>query len=83
MEAMASGIPIMCSQTRGCTDLVDSEGGVLVDPFNVDEIIDALNKLADATPQQIEAYKVHNKNRIQKFSVQNVLKELHRIYCDI
>ena len=43
MEAMASGMPIVCSRIRGNTDLVDEEmGGYLFDPADVESIRKAI-----------------------------------------
>lgn len=36
MEAMASGLPVVCSEIRGNTDLIeDGKGGYLVEPSDV------------------------------------------------
>ena len=40
MEAMASGLPIVCSKIRGNVDLVmDHKGGYLVKPDDVSEFV--------------------------------------------
>ncbi|WP_242945890.1 glycosyltransferase [Anaerobranca californiensis] len=43
MEAMASGLPIVCSNIRGNSDLIeDGKGGYLIEPDNLNEIRDIL-----------------------------------------
>ena len=43
MEAMASGLPVICSNIRGNRDLlVDQEGGVLVEGHKLDDYVKAL-----------------------------------------
>lgn len=45
-EAMACGLPIVCSRVAGCAaDLVRSNG-ILVDPSSVSQLADALRKIA-------------------------------------
>ena len=46
MEAMASGLPIVCSRIRGNTDMVeDGVNGYLMEPGNPDSIAGALRRL--------------------------------------
>ena len=46
MEAMAAGLPVVCSNTRGNTDLIeDGKGGYLVEPDDVEGFAKALKKL--------------------------------------
>ena len=42
MEAMASGLPVICSKIRGNTDLIDVRGGFFFEPGDVDSIADAI-----------------------------------------
>ena len=46
MEAMACGLPIVASKTGALKELVrDKENGLLVDPFNVEELAQAIGEL--------------------------------------
>jgi glycosyltransferase EpsD len=46
MEAMATGLPLVVSSSRGNRDLViDGENGIIVDSDNVNEMSNALVKL--------------------------------------
>lgn len=41
LEAMAAGCPVICSNTTSMKE-VFSEGAVMIDPFNVEELVEAL-----------------------------------------
>lgn len=77
MEAMACKKPIVCSKIRGNTDLIHAEGGELFDPFSVDEIKIALNK---AIKRDWNEMGKNNAERIKKYSLENVKKEMEEIY---
>ena len=50
MEAMASGLPVVSSRLSGIPELVEDEvSGLLVEPFEVEQLADALQRLADDT----------------------------------
>jgi len=78
MEAMASGLPVACSKIRGNTDLVDKNGGVLFDPYSVDDCKLAIEKLMNINNK--EEMGNYNKNKIKGFEIGLVLKEIKRLY---
>ena len=47
MEAMSSGLPAVCSEIRGNTDLVDDTCGILCNPTDVNAFKMAVEKLID------------------------------------
>jgi glycosyltransferase EpsD len=50
MEAMSSGLPVICSEIRGNTDLIDESCGILCPATDVDAFKTAIEKLiADET----------------------------------
>lgn len=77
MEAMASGLPVACSQIRGNTDLIDENGGVLFDPHSVGECKKAIEALKDMDLEKIGAY---NRERIREFEVGNVNEIMSTLY---
>ena len=80
MEAMASGLPIICSNIRGNTDLiVDGKGGYLVNPRDVDGIAKAIKTLVDNNDTLEEMIKT-NAEIIKKFDIRNINKEMLNIY---
>ena len=67
MEAMASGLPVICSNVRGCRDLIQSgENGLLIGSDRVERVIQAIQqlqfsdglrrRLSDASLKSIQQY---------------------------
>ncbi|MDR1547567.1 MAG: glycosyltransferase family 4 protein [Hungatella sp.] len=80
MEAMASGLPVVCSRIRGNVDLiVQEEGGFLVDPSDIDGFATSILKLKEnyKLRQQMGAF---NAERIQQFDVEVVKRKMQDIY---
>ncbi len=81
MEAMASGLPAVASNIRGNTDLIDKDGGVLCDAFDVDGFRKGVDMLlADADLRK--SFGEHNLERIEEFSIDIVRHKLYRLYFD-
>lgn len=82
MEAMASGLPCIASKIRGNTDLLeDSDGGYLCDKNDVFDYAQKLNILASDVDLREKMGK-NNLITIQKFSVETLTDEIHKIYED-
>ena len=81
MEAMASGLPCVASKIRGNTDLLeDGNGGFLCDPRDVSDFAEKIHILASDT-QLRETMGSANRVTIQKFSTENVIREMENIYA--
>lgn len=80
MEAMAAGKAVACSQIRGNTDLIDSEGGCLFPPKDVVACKTAIETLLQGDLTACGAY---NRQKIRQFSVEPVLADIKRIYQNI
>ena len=82
MEAMASGLPVVCSEIRGNTDLIeDGKGGYLVEPSDVEGFAKYIKELIEDSRLKSE-FGDFNHKKIENYSIENVLKEMEEIYFD-
>ena len=81
MEAMASGLPIICSNIRGNNDLV-AEGinGYLCNPNNPSEFAEAIREICTNSELKDRMSK-RNMEDIHKFSLDSVSSEIKKIYA--
>ncbi|MCQ2966773.1 MAG: glycosyltransferase [Alphaproteobacteria bacterium] len=80
MEAMASGLPIVCSKIRGNVDLVeDGVGGFHFVPNDVDGLTQNLKNIIDDTAKVVQMGDA-NEKKIKMFSLKNVLDMMKEIY---
>ena len=83
MEAMAVGLPVVCSNIRGNTDLIeDGNGGYLCNPDDVDAFADKINLLVENENIRVQMSQTNIKN-IEKFDNKNVRKDMFRIYKEV
>lgn len=81
MEAMASGLPVICSKIRGNVDLIDENlGGYFFDPSNVDTVAEAIIKISK---HQTTDFGDYNKKKVISFSLDNVSTEMIKVYNDM
>lgn len=80
MEAMATGIPIICSRIRGNVDLIaDEKGGYLVNPRDVDDIAKAIKSLLENYDESQEMVKT-NLDTIKNFEIKRINEEMFKVY---
>ncbi|EOV9526569.1 glycosyltransferase family 4 protein [Bacillus cytotoxicus] len=81
MEAMACGLPVICSDIRGNRDLIENnKGGQLVKPNDVDEFAKNINKILLCNENRMAE---NNKEVIKAFDISNVVQRLQEIYSQI
>ena len=82
MESMACGLPVICSDIRGNRDLiVNGKGGYLCKSNDVNAFQAALDKvLFEKEENNMGEY---NRNRIQKFSKDEVIPQIERVYMEL
>lgn len=82
MEAMANGLPVVCSNIRGNSDLIESgKGGYLVEPDDVEGFAKYIKELIEDSRLRSE-FGDFNHKKIDNYSIENVLKEMEEIYFD-
>jgi glycosyltransferase involved in cell wall biosynthesis len=83
MEAMAAGLPVVCSNIRGNTDLIeDGKGGYLVEPNDVEGFAYNINRIANSTLLR-EKLSIENHSKIKQFDIDNVLLRMINVYNEI
>jgi len=83
MEAMASGLPVVCSRVRGNTDLIkDGRGGFLLPVSDAAAFADAFDKLA-ADSKLRASFGAYNRRRIRQFDKKNVKEKMKEIYISM
>lgn len=83
MEAMANGLPIICSKIRGNIDLIDENGGYLFDPSDVNNIKNCIEQAVSCDKLQIRKMGNYNLEKVKRFDTDKVLKELYKIYFEM
>ena len=79
MEAMAAGLPVVCSKIRGNTDLIeDGVTGYLFENSNIDSLQSAISKALADTLSTVMLF-----SKINHFSQEKVLSQMKRIYNGI
>ena len=82
MEAMACGLPIVCSNIRGNNDLIeDGESGFLVETNDVDAYVKSIKKIVE-NPTMQQQFGEKSLLSVNNFSLEIVLKEMRSFYED-
>lgn len=80
MEAMNNKLPVVCSNIRGNTDLIDeNKGGIYIDLSNMGETSHKINDLLQ-DENSLDYFGEYNAKKIKKFDVKNINKMLLDIY---
>jgi glycosyltransferase involved in cell wall biosynthesis len=78
LEAMASGVPVIASNTSSLPEVV-GDCGVLVDPLDMKEIAQAIGKLAQDKAKQRELGEI-GIVRARQFSWKSSAEKLHQVF---
>lgn len=83
MEAMASELPIVCSNIRGHVDLItENQGGFLISAEDTDGFSNAILELMENRDKRIN-FGLYNKKIIKKYDSSNVNTILTKIYSSM
>ena len=78
MEAMASGLPVVCGRIRGNMDLIDAKGGALFEPQNIYECREAIKQALCRDMINLGRY---NQEKVRTFSIEEVNRKMQGIYA--
>lgn len=84
MEAIATGLPLVVTDSRGNNDLIiNDDNGYVVGINDVDGFANAIEKLYNSEELR-QKFKKKNIELIKMYSIENVIKEMEQIYsCHI
>lgn len=83
MEAMATGLPVICSNIRGNVDLIEEgKGGFLHSPTDVVGFSESIKRMILDTSLR-KSFGQNNLNRIQRFDKKLIKKEMSSIYKSV
>lgn len=77
MEAMAMGLPVVCSKIRGNVDLIDENGGVLFSPKSLEDCRSAVKSVFTSDMHRLGRY---NSNKIREFGIGTLLVQMKQTY---
>lgn len=81
LEAMANGTPVITSKISSLPEVV-GDAAITVDPYNVDEIADAMKRVLtdDALRERLI---VSGRERAQRFSWETAVAKIHEAYMKV
>lgn len=80
MEAMASGLPVVCSNIRGNIDLIeDGKGGYLIKPNDIDRFFAAINTMIN-NPKKLADFRNYNIIKIKGYRINKLISLMKDIY---
>lgn len=83
MEAMAAGLPVICSRIRGNTDLVEEgEGGFLIAPNDAAGFARRIGELRDDAERRARMA-AHNRRRAHQHDVHVIDEFMRKIYAQM
>lgn len=79
MEAMASGLPVVCTEIRGNTDLIDNnKGGFLFHPANVKSAQTALKSMLSVP--NMKEFGAYNTKKAENLDVKVIMETMRKLY---
>lgn len=81
LESLAMGIPVIGSRIRGITELVADDGGIIVDPDDVEGMAAAMHKLARTDQGPVLPASVAE--RLRDYSLANLLELHESLYSEL
>jgi glycosyltransferase involved in cell wall biosynthesis len=78
VEALASGLPVLATDSGGPQDFIDGENGMIVQKENVQAMTEGLKKMM-AAYNTYDSHKIKN-SILFKFSTENFIRQVNEVY---
>lgn len=82
MEAMACGIPIICSPIRGNVDLIEHDVSGYIAGISENEVVMAIDTVM-SNREKYQACASVARNRVQEFGLESVVQKMREMYQSI
>ncbi len=82
IEAMASGLPVICSDIRGNRDLINENGGYLVNPLDINKMSYYIDFLYQ-NPNLRKLFGEYNKKESEKYDLKKIILDMESIIEEI
>lgn len=83
LETMAYGIPNISTNVAAIPEAIDSNNGILIEPGNVDELVNAILKLNTNDKLRKKLSEESYKKALEDFSIESHINRLLGIYRDV
>jgi glycosyltransferase involved in cell wall biosynthesis len=83
LEAMASKLPIICSNLPGLNEVItDNHSALTVDPHNVDDLFNSITNLYNDEELRCKLM-VNAHEAVQKFDEKKLVKDYENVYTEV
>lgn len=79
MEAMACGLPVICSDIRGNTDLVENGVSGIISESTPEKLASYIYQ-AFESPDNLKEFSMKAYEDVKRFDLSEVKLEMHKIY---
>ena len=84
LEAMAMGLPVVATDVPGCREaVVHGETGFLVPPRDVDELVQAIQKLVEDPALRQRMGQASRARVVQHFAVERIVEQYLDLYVEL
>lgn len=78
-ESLRAGTPIIASKVGGIPELINSEVGYLVEPNNISQLANKIQKIIDLSDLDYEHMQIACFQEVKKYSLESYIKNLRNI----
>ena len=79
LQALASGLPVIFTNTGGSTELVDKSNGITINKGSIEELVTAMEQILGSEDRQ-KSMGIASRQRSEKMSWKKVAQSYQKIY---